>query len=204
VDIPKNLDPDSSSSDYELRDEPRDEEDQVRQLLCQHSEEDPLSTYDFETLTTDELVTAGELLQRNSVGSTRYDPTAAAPVSRVLAERGEEEQAVLLLENVIAERDLMHWWLGGGHERFVALADALIELTGPDALQAVLTAWRKSRLDTMSYQGIFPQLVWIVKRTEGQVEAEDLLSHVMDWMRRLMWPYEDYVQRWGILESTYK
>lgn len=203
VEVPDDLDPDNDSGNYEEQeDDPSDEDDRVRQILSQHSEEDPLSTEDLEPLTTEELKDAGELLQRNPVGSTRYDPTAAAPVARVLADLGEEEQAVLLLENVIAERDLIHWWLGGGHDRFVVLAETLIDLSDTDALQTVLTAWRKSRLDTMSYQGIFPQLVWIVKRAEGQTEAEKLLSHVISWMRRLMWPYEDRIQKWGSLEST--
>jgi hypothetical protein len=203
VDIPEDLDSSNSSGDYEQPDEAVDEDDVVRLLLFEHSEEEPLEPGDFEDLATDKLLVAGELLEDRGIASTRYDPTAAAPIARVLAERNETERAVLLLENVIAERDLIHWWLGGGHSRFVVLADSLIDLCGEDALQHVLAAWRKGRLDTMGYQGVFPQLVWIVKRTEGQIAAEELFSHTMDWMRRLTWPYEDRVQKWGSLEPTF-
>ena len=116
--------------------------------MSEHSEEIPLEPGDFEELTTNELLTAGDLLEDRGIGSTRYDPTAAAPIARALAERNETERAVLLLENVIAERDLIHWWLGGGRNRFVVLADVLVNLCGEDALKHVLIAWRKGRLDT--------------------------------------------------------
>jgi hypothetical protein len=203
VEIPEDLDESDSSGDYEEQNkEEIDEDDTVRLLLSEHSEEDPLEPDDFDELTTDELLTAGDLLEDRGIGSTRYNPTAAAPIARVLAERDETERAVRLLENVIAERDLIHWWLGGGRSRFVVLADALINLCGEEASQHVLTAWRRGRLDTMGYQGIFPQLVWIVKRTEGQIAAEELFFHAMSWMRRLTWPYQDRVQRWGSLEPT--
>jgi len=201
IEIPEDLDESDSSGDYEEQDEEEiDEDDTVRLLLCEHSEEDPLEPGDFDELTTDELLTAGDLLEERGIGSMRYDPTAAAPIARVLTERDETERAVRLLENVIAERDLMHWWLGGGRTRFVVLADVLVDLCGEDALEHVLTAWRRGRLGTMDYQGVFPQLVWIVKRTEGQIAAEELFSHTIDWMRRLSWPYEDRVQKWGTLE----
>jgi hypothetical protein len=203
VEIPEDLDESDSSGDYEERNEEEiNEDDTVRLLLSEHSEEDPLEPDDFDELTTDELLTAGNLLENRGIGSARYDPTAAAPIARVFAERNETERAVRLLENVIAERDLIHWWLGGGHSRFVVLADVLIDLCGEEASQHVLTAWRRGRLDTMGYQGILPQLVWIVKRTEGQIAAEELFSHAVSWMRRLTWPYQDRVQRWGSLEPT--
>ncbi|WP_135829852.1 NACHT domain-containing protein [Halorussus halobius] len=208
VDIPDDLDSTNSTTDYGDQEEEEEEEDkideQIQELLSEHSEEDPLEKDDFEVLGTEELLTAGELLENRGISSTRYDPTAAAPIARILADRNEKQRAIQLLENVIAERDLMNWWLGGGHSRFVAVAEALIDLCGEESLQHVLTAWRNSRLDTNGYQNIFPQLVWAVKRTEGQIAAEELFSHTMDWMRRLAWPYENRVQRWGVLEPTFR
>ena len=152
-------------------------------------------------MTVDQLSTAGELLQRDTINSTRYNPSAAAPLSQALAERGEEEEAIALLENVIAERDLMNSWLGGGRERFQVVAQALLDIDRDRALQSVLNGWRRGRLDTQGYQSIIPQLLWIVKRAEGEMAAEELFSCVMSWTRRLMYPYEDWVQRWGVLES---
>ena len=202
VEIPENLDSENGSSEYETESEGVEPEDErIHEILSQHSEEDPLTMSDFDDLTPEELSGAGDLLQDNSVNSTRYNPTAAAPISRLLAERGNEEQAVLLLENVIAERDLINSWLGGGSSRFETVAEALLEIDEENALQSVLNGWRKSRLDTQGYQSIFPQLLWIVKRSEGEIAAEEFFSHVMGWARRLMWPHEDRIQKWGVLDS---
>ena len=81
------------------------------------------------------------------------------------------------------------------------VAQALLDIDRDRALQSVLNGWRRGRLDTQGYQSIIPQLLWIVKRAEGEMAAEELFSCVMSWTRRLMYPYEDWVQRWGVLES---
>ncbi|WP_336328310.1 NACHT domain-containing protein [Halovenus sp. HT40] len=203
VDIPEDLDSENGSSGYETESEGVEPEDErIHEILSQHSEEDPLRMSDFDDLTSEELYRAGDLLQDNSVDSTRYNPTAAAPISRLLAERGNEEQAILLLENVIAERDLINSWLGGGSNRFERVADALLDIDEEKALQSVLNGWNKSRLDTQGYQSIFPQLLWIVKRTEGEIAAEEFFSNVMSWTRRLMWPHQDRIQKWGVLADS--
>jgi len=203
VEIPDDLESDNSSDGFETEvDEDDSNDNPVRELLSQHSTEDPLSTDDLAELSSEQISTANELLQYNGIDSARYNPTAAAPLSRVLAERGEKEEAVALLENVIAERDLMNSWLGGGRERFQVVAQALLDIDESQALQSVLNGWIKSRLDTQSYQAIAPQLLWIVKRSEGEMAAEELFSHIVGWMRRMMYPYEDWTQKWGVLESS--
>ncbi|MDY6770794.1 MAG: hypothetical protein SV186_02425, partial [Candidatus Nanohaloarchaea archaeon] len=127
-----------------------------------------------------------------------HEGLAAVPLAHVLADREGTEEAVDFLVKIIAEHDLMSWYIGGpGFER---LADALIEISQENALDAILRAWRKSSIiDEASYQTVFPQLMWIVKRTEGQIAAEELMSHTMQRLRRLLWPYEDRIQVWGKL-----
>ncbi|MEE6209549.1 NACHT domain-containing protein [Salarchaeum sp. III] len=203
VDIPEDLDSENGSSEYETElEEEEIVDERIHEILSQHSEDNPLTTEDFESLTSDELSAAGSLIQEDSIGSPRYDPTAAAPISRLLADQGDVDEAILLLENVIAERDLINSWLGGGSDRFEIVAQALLEIADEEALQSVLNAWRKSRLDTQSYQMIFPQLLWVVKRTEGEIAAKEFFSHVMGWTRRLMWPHEDRIQKWGVLDDS--
>jgi hypothetical protein len=202
VDIPDNLESNSGSTDIERgSNETEDDKSDIKNILSEHSEDDPLNMDDFDDLTTEELSEAGDLLQDNSFDSTRYDPTAAAPISRLLADRGNKDQAILLLENVIAERDLIDSWLGGGSNRFEIVAGALLDIDEERALQSVLNGWDRSRLDTEGYQSIFPQLLWIVKRTEGEIAADEFFSHVMGWTRRLMWPHEDRIQKWGVLDT---
>lgn len=202
VDIPDNLDSNNTSTDIERgSNETEDDKSDIENILSEHSEDDPLRMDDFDDFTVEELSEAGDLLQDNSFDSTRYDLTAAAPISRLLAERGNKEQAILLLENVIAERNLIDSWLGGGSNRFEIVAEALLDIDEERALQSVLNGWNKSRLDTEGYQSIFPQLLWIVKRTEGEIAADEFFSHVMSWTRRLMWPHEDRIQKWGVLDT---
>ncbi|UWG50153.1 NACHT domain-containing protein [Halalkaliarchaeum sp. AArc-CO] len=202
IEIPSDLDSDNGSSEFEGESvETESEDDRIHEILSQHSEEDPVSVESVEELTSEELLNAGELLQKDMVGSPRYNPAAAAPISRVLADRGNVDDAIELLENVIAERDLINSWLGGGRGRFEMVAEALLDINEERALQSVLNGWRMSRLDTQSYLSILPQLLWIVKQTEGEIAAEELFSHMMKWMRRLVWPYENHVQKWGVLES---
>jgi hypothetical protein len=201
VSIPENLrkesddEPDMEGSDEE---EIPAEQEELHRLLSDCSEENPLSKEDFRDLTTDELRTAGKLLQERQYW---HEGLAAVPLAHVLANRESTGEAVDFLVKIIAEYDLMSWYIGGpGFER---LADALVNISQDDALEAVLRAWRKSSiLDEASYQTIFPQLMWIVKRTEGQIAAEELMSHTMQRLRRLFWPYEDWIQVWGKLVDT--
>ncbi|WP_161785354.1 NACHT domain-containing protein [Halorubrum halophilum] len=199
VSIPENIhvEEEESSDGIESDEEqelPEDHEE-MHGLLSDCSEENPLSEEDFQDFTTDELRYAGKLLQARSY---RYEPVAAAPLARVLADREGSEDAVNLLMKVIAERDLMSWWIGG--PGFEALAKALLDLSEEDALATVLTAWRKSStIDSAAYQTVFPQLIWIVKQTEGQIAAEELMLDTMSWLRRLFWPYEHRIQVWGKL-----
>ncbi|MCX2819829.1 NACHT domain-containing protein [Haladaptatus sp. F3-133] len=174
------------------------EQEELHRLFSDCSEEDPLSEDDFRDLSTYELRTAGRLLQERRYW---YEGMAAVPLAHVLADQEGAEEAVDFLVKIIAEHDLMSWYIGGpGFER---LADALIDISQEDALEAVLRAWRRSSIiDEASYQSTFPQLIWIVKRTEGQIAAEELLSHTMQRLRRLFWPYEDRVQVWGKLSDT--
>lgn len=174
------------------------EQEELHRLLSDCSEENPLSEEDFRDLTTVELRTAGKLLQERHYW---HEGLATVPLAHVLADREGTGEAVDFLVKIIAEHDLMSWYIGGsGFER---LADALMDISQEDALEAVLRAWRKSSIiDEASYQTVFPQLLWIVKRTEGEIAAEELMSHMMQRLRRLFWPYEDRVQVWGKLADT--
>ena len=201
VSIPNDLqsdDDDSSDLDESTDEEIPSENEELHQILADHSDDDPLTEQDIRDLTTEEIHTAGKLVQSRSY---RYDPPAAVPLARVLADRESPEEGIELLTKVMAERDLISWWIGG--PGFEPLAETLLDLSEDDALQAVLTAWRKSStIDTAGYQTVFPQLMWIVKRSEGQIAAEELLSHTMEWLRRLFWPYEDRIQIWGKLDRN--
>jgi|GEM_PF-4514496 len=201
VSIPENI---RKKTDDEPDIEESDEEDipvkqgEAHRILSDCSEDDPLSEQDFRELTTEELRNVGELLQERQYW---HEGLAAVPFAHVLADRVGTGEAVDFLVKLIAEHDLMSWWIGGpGFER---LAGALMDLSQDDALEAVLRAWRKSSIiDEAAYQTVFPQLMWTVKRTEGQIAAENLMSHTMQRLRRLFWPYEDRIQIWGKLDNT--
>lgn len=203
VRIPENIrketedEPEIEESDEDEEDIPAEQEEAHR-ILSDCSEDDPLSEEDFHDLTTKELREIEELLQERQYW---HEGLAAVPFAHVLAEQVGTEEAVDFLVKCIAEHDLMSWYIGGpGFER---LAEALIDISQDDALGAVLRAWRKSSIiDEAAYQTVFPQLMWTVKQTEGQIAAEKLMSHTMQRLRRLLWPYEDTVQVWGMLAET--
>jgi hypothetical protein len=200
VDIPDKLqsedeDDNSVPSSEDADDDFPTEHEELHRLLSSYSEEEPLTESDFSYLTTEKLRVAGELLHSRDY---RYDPRAAAPVARILSEREGPNEGVELLIKVIGQRDLISWYVSG--PGFEPLAEVLLDLAEDDALEAVLEAWRKSSIVSgMYYQTVFPHLMWIVKRTEGQVDAEELMSHTMEQLRRLFWPYEDRIQVWGKL-----
>lgn len=199
--IPENIrkeTDDESEIEEPDEDEVTAEQEAPHRLLSGCSKEKPLSEEDFRDLSTDELRAAGKLLQERKYW---YEGVAAVPLAHVLADREGTEEAVDFLVKIIAEHDLMSWYIGG--PGFEPLADTLMEISEEDALEAVLRAWRKSSIiDEASYQTVFPQLMWVVKRTEGQIAAEELMLHTMDCLRRLFWPYEDRIQVWGILADT--
>lgn len=171
------------------------EHEELHRLLSSYLEGDPVTEADFVDLNTEKLRVAGELLCSRDY---RYDPRSAAPVARILSKRGHSNEGIELLIKVIGQRDLISWYVGG--PGFEPLAGVLLDLAGDDALEAVLEAWRKSSIVSGTYyQTVFPHLMWIVKRTEGQAEAEELMSHTMKQLRRLFWPYEDRIQVWGKL-----
>jgi len=59
----------------------------------------------------------------------------------------------------------------------------------------------ESDIDSRTNQGILPQLVWIIKRTKGDMEAIEYINHTMEQLRLLFSPYDDSIQRWGALQN---
>ncbi|MDQ2055835.1 NACHT domain-containing protein [Halobellus sp. H-GB7] len=201
VSIPENtrkeVDEESDIGESDQEEIPAEQEE-LHRLLSDCSEENPLSEEDFRDLTTDELYNAVKLLQERYYW---HEGLAAVPLAHVLADREGAGEGVDSLVKIIAEHDLISWYIGGpGFER---LAEAIMDISQEDALEAVLRAWRKSSIiGEASYQTVFPQLMWTVKRTEGQIAAEELMSHTMQRLRRLFWPYEDRIQVWGRIADT--
>ncbi|MDQ2074979.1 hypothetical protein RBH20_20885 [Haloarcula sp. H-GB4] len=199
VEIPEDIVADDDGSegyDSSPDEKPASLSKEIHQILLKHSYDDPVTKHEFEDQPTDDIINAGRAI----VNNLGYRPTAAVPIAETLVDRGEQEIAISLLKETIAEKRLLSWH-SYGRGRLEELGRVLLELQGDEALQTVLSAWQESFLDTKTNQCIFPQLVWVVKETEGKVAAEELVSYSVRWLSRLFSPHEDYVQQWGNLSS---
>lgn len=199
IDIPDDVGASGESENQGIgpKERPSSVSEELHQLLIGHPDENHITQEAFTELSTEDVVELGRLVIDKRV----YHPTVAVPVAQTLIDRDECEIAVSLLQKTIAEKRLLNWHMYG-HGKFEQLAQVLLEIQGDKALQTVLEAWYQSGLDTRSVQCIFPQLVWIVKRTEGELAAEEFVSHAVHWLRRLMRPHEDYMQNWGALTAN--
>lgn len=170
--------------------------EKLHKTLAAHEFEDPISTEEFDEFSPSELEDAGKAV----IQTRQYNPSVVAPIAEKLVEHGMEDIASSLIVGSIAECRLLTWsWYG--HGRFEMVCEVLLDIEGEDALKLVLNAWQSSDLDSRTNQCIFPQLVWIVKHTRGQVAAEELIDQSVHWLRELLKPHENEVQHWGAIES---
>ncbi|MDB2249245.1 hypothetical protein [Halorubrum ezzemoulense] len=195
--IPDTITEEEDSDDYSSDPDPKPEpiSEDLHQVLLIHSFEEPASVTEFEEYETGELLEARQFI----ITYRDYRPSVAAPVAKSLAQRGEHDSAVSLLKKTIAHRRLLISWYGPG--RFEELAEVLLELEGDRALEIVFDAWMESDIDSRTNQGILPQLVWIIKRTKGDMEAIEYINYTMEQLRLLFSPYDDSIQRWGALQN---
>ena len=199
IDIPDDVGARDESEDRDIgpKERPSSIDKKLHQSLVNHPDGKPVTQAVFAELSTEDVVEVGKLV----IGKRVYHPTVAVPVAETLIERDEREMAVSLLEKTIAEKRLLRWDMFG-REPFRQLSRVLLEIQDDKALQTVLEAWNRSDLNAKNLHCILPQLVWIVKRTEGDLAAEEFVSHAMHWLRRLLEPHENYMQQWGVLAAN--
>lgn len=196
--IPDTITEQEDSDDFSSEPDPKPEpiSMDLHQVLLSHSFEEPTPVTEFEDYKTDELLEARQFI----ITHRDYRPSVAAPVAKSLAQRGEHKAAVSLLKKTISHRRLLISRMYGPG-RFEKLAEVLFDLEGETALDIIFDAWMESDIDSRTNQAILPQLVWIIKRTEGDVAAIEYINHTMKQLRLLLKPYDTSVQRWGALQN---